>query len=101
MSFQGRLAAVTRYAKVIMAGRARTYDLVTKNLKKVAFIKRRSKTARSYKLLGSGRTSKRSLSLGSLGVSVSLAMSGAKWIMRQVRSVLRRVAKMMARQDLH
>lgn len=99
MSFQRRLAAVDRYAKVMAAGRARTYDLVVKNLRnKVALIKRRPKKARTYKLLGSGRTSRRMFSLGSLGVSVSLALAGAKWIMRQVKSLLRRVAKMMASQ---
>lgn len=100
LSFQGRLAAVTRYARVIVSGRARTYDLVTKNISKVALIKRRSKTARSYKLLGSGRTSQRAMPLGSFGVPASLALASAKWIMRQVKSVLRRVGRMMLRQDI-
>ncbi|ROV93946.1 hypothetical protein VSDG_06271 [Cytospora chrysosperma] len=100
LSLQGRLAAVTRYARVIVSGRARTYDLVTRNLSKVALIKRRSKTARSYKLLGSGRTSQRAMPLGSFGVPASLALASAKWIMRQVKSVLRRVGRMMLRQDI-
>lgn len=101
MAFQGRLAAVTRHAKVIVAGRARAYDLVVRNLNnKVSLTRRRPGTTRSYKLLGGGRASRRTLSLGSLGVSVSLALAGARWIMRQVKSVLRRVARMMARQDV-
>ncbi|KUI72848.1 hypothetical protein VM1G_08297 [Cytospora mali] len=101
MPFQDRLTTVVRYAKVIVSGGAQPYKLVLKNLNRIAIARRRPKAVRAYKLLGSSRTPRRAMSLGSIGVSASLALASAKWIMRQVRSMLRRVGKMMLRQDIH
>ncbi|KUI55428.1 hypothetical protein VP1G_02794 [Cytospora mali] len=101
MPLQNRLTTVVRYAKVIVSGGAQPYNIVLKNLNRIAIARRRPKAVRSYKLLRSSRTPQRAMSLGSFGVPASLALASAKWIMRQVKSMLKRVGKMMLRQDIH
>ena len=102
LPLQGKIAAITKYARVLISGGVNPCGLVVRKLNRISVARRRSVHARSYKLLGSNRAvPQRAVSYGSLGLPKSLALAGARWIMRQVKKVLRRAGKMLLmRQDI-